>query len=364
MTDSTELDWQTKGRTGTERGSSPHAASTRQQALGSITSQPGLSFGGGGGGGHQRTFMGTLSASWSWDLLYFKGWQLAVGRRWRLAVGGWRLAVGGWQLVGSGGWRRLVAVGGWWFLGAVLKGCPWQTKKTTGFLRRALMPASLDSPLQPECHRGASSTLSPPPPPPSIIFRNPRDPPPAEVGPKSLLRLHGPARRHCIGNVPQVANWPPPALINAGAHVSAAGVQVLAHVGALTDAWVHSQPQSLGSRHIRSIRVSSRPRKNGGNGGKWGKWGKWGEMGGNGGEMGGNGGIGEMGGNGGKWGEMGGNGGKWGKWGKWGGGEWGEMGGGMGGNGGKWGGNGKLLQVHHGKCMKMFQQERKWRKMG
>ena len=28
------------------------------------------------------------------------------------------------------------------------------------------------------------------------------------------------------------------------------------------------------------------------------------------------------------------------------------------------GGNGKLLQVHHGKCMKMFQQERKMEKNG
>ena len=39
----------------------------------------------------KRTSTGTLSASWSWDLLYFKGWRLAVGG-WRLAVGGgWRL---------------------------------------------------------------------------------------------------------------------------------------------------------------------------------------------------------------------------------------------------------------------------------
>ena len=40
----------------------------------------------------------------------------------------------------------------------------------------------------------------------------------------------------------------------------------------------------------------------------------------------------------------------------------GENGGKLGGNGGKWrkmGGNGKLLQIHYGKCMKMFQQERK-----
>ena len=31
--------------------------------------------------------MGTRSASWPWDLLYFKGWRLAVGGGWRLAVG-------------------------------------------------------------------------------------------------------------------------------------------------------------------------------------------------------------------------------------------------------------------------------------
>ena len=56
--------------------------------------------------------------------------------------------------------------------------------------------------------------------------------------------------------------------------------------------------------------------------------------------------------NGGKWGEMGGNGGKWGE---------------MGGNGGKWGEmgeSGKLLQIHDGKCMKMFQQERKMEENG
>ena len=28
------------------------------------------------------------------------------------------------------------------------------------------------------------------------------------------------------------------------------------------------------------------------------------------------------------------------------------------------GGNGKLLQIHHGKCMKMFQQERKMEENG
>ena len=99
----------------------------------------------------ERTLTGTLFASWSWNLLYFKAWQLAVGgwRRlvvggWRLAVGGgwrrlvaggwWRLTIGGWRLVGVLGWR-LVAVGGdWWRLavgirrlvvtGAVLKSCP------------------------------------------------------------------------------------------------------------------------------------------------------------------------------------------------------------------------------------------------
>ena len=41
--------------------------------------------------------------------------------------------------------------------------------------------------------------------------------------------------------------------------------------------------------------------------------------------------------------------------------------GGMGGNGGKWeetGGNGKWLQVHHGICVTMFQQERKMEENG
>ena len=53
--------------------------------------------------------------------------------------------------------------------------------------------------------------------------------------------------------------------------------------------------------------------------------------------------MGEMGGKEGKWVEMGGNGG----------GEWGEM-----------GENGKLLQLHHGNCIKMFQQERKMEENG
>ena len=82
-------------------------------------------------------------------------WQLAVGGWWRLAVGGWRLATGGWwrlvvgdwwlMAVGSG-WRlavgcrwqlaavrdgRLVAVVGWWSLGAVPKGGPEQKKKSS-----------------------------------------------------------------------------------------------------------------------------------------------------------------------------------------------------------------------------------------
>ena len=61
----------------------------------------------------KRTFTGALPASWPWDLLYFKGW--------RLAVGGWRLlAVGGcWRLAVVGGCWRLV-VGSWRPLGAVL----------------------------------------------------------------------------------------------------------------------------------------------------------------------------------------------------------------------------------------------------
>ena len=54
---------------------------------------------------NKRTFTGTLSASWSWDVLYFKGWRLAVGNWWQLAVGCWRLVAAG------GGWW--LAVGGW-----------------------------------------------------------------------------------------------------------------------------------------------------------------------------------------------------------------------------------------------------------
>ena len=65
-------------------------------------------------------------------ILFFKGWRLAVGGWWLVAVvGGWWLAVGG--------WRRLAAVGSWQLVvrGAVLKGCPEQKKKS-GFFRRAL----------------------------------------------------------------------------------------------------------------------------------------------------------------------------------------------------------------------------------
>ena len=62
--------------------------------------------GGGRGARTQGRLSGMLSASWSWDLLYFKGWRLAVGV-WRLAAvgGGWWLEVGGW-------WR--LVVGSWW----------------------------------------------------------------------------------------------------------------------------------------------------------------------------------------------------------------------------------------------------------
>ena len=48
------------------------------------------------GGGNQKasqrqqkhTFIRTLSASLSWDLVYFKRWRLAVGGWWWFAVGG------------------------------------------------------------------------------------------------------------------------------------------------------------------------------------------------------------------------------------------------------------------------------------
>ena len=40
-------------------------------------------------------FSGHASASWSWDLLYFKGWRLAVGGGW------WRLAAVGRVIGGS-----------------------------------------------------------------------------------------------------------------------------------------------------------------------------------------------------------------------------------------------------------------------
>ena len=94
----------------------------------------------------RRRLTGTLSASWSWDLLYFKRWRFAVGS-WRLAVGAgwWLVAVGGWwglvvgggwRLVGVGSWRLAVgggwwrlAVGDWWSLGPVVKGCPSQKEK-------------------------------------------------------------------------------------------------------------------------------------------------------------------------------------------------------------------------------------------
>ena len=64
-----------------------------------------------------RTFTGALSASWLWDLLYFKGWRLEIGGWWWLAVGGgWWLVVGGWWGLAVGGWWQLAAVGGWWLV--------------------------------------------------------------------------------------------------------------------------------------------------------------------------------------------------------------------------------------------------------
>ena len=83
----------------------------------------------------KRTFTGRLSASWSWDLLHFKGWRLVAIGGWRrlAAVGsGWRLAIGGWW-----GWRLAVG-GGWWSL----------TKQNSGFLRTPLAHASSTSSLQ------------------------------------------------------------------------------------------------------------------------------------------------------------------------------------------------------------------------
>ena len=65
----------------------------------------------------KRGFTGTFCASLSWDLLYFKGWRLAVG----------------------GCWRQLAVVGGgWWSLMAVLRAVLSLTKKKSGFLRTAL----------------------------------------------------------------------------------------------------------------------------------------------------------------------------------------------------------------------------------
>ena len=58
-----------------------------------------------------------LNHGW-WQLATGGWWRLVVvGGGWWLAVGGWRrlAVVGSWRLVAAGGWRRLV-VGGWWRL--------------------------------------------------------------------------------------------------------------------------------------------------------------------------------------------------------------------------------------------------------
>ena len=95
---------------------------------------------------YKRMPTGTLPASWSWDLLYFKGWRLVIGG-WRLvAIGGWRrlAAVGGWRLVVDGGWRLAVgggwrlAVGSWWSLGAGQHGCDRHTPRCTTATRQRL----------------------------------------------------------------------------------------------------------------------------------------------------------------------------------------------------------------------------------
>ena len=64
----------------------------------------------------------------------------------RLPAGGWwwLAAVGGWRLVAVGSGWLLASVGSWRSLGAVLKGCPSQKKKT-GFLKTALIYAYLHS---------------------------------------------------------------------------------------------------------------------------------------------------------------------------------------------------------------------------
>ena len=91
----------------------------------------------------KQTLTGKLPASWSLDLLYFKGWRFVVGGWWRLmAVGGWRLVPGGatttgpdathppaicqnlgWGGVGAGGGGGhiqgpgpVAPPGGWWLM--------------------------------------------------------------------------------------------------------------------------------------------------------------------------------------------------------------------------------------------------------
>ena len=52
------------------------------------------------------------------------GWRVVAIGSWRLVVvGGGRLGISGWRLVVVGG-GQWAAVGGWWSLGTVLKGCP------------------------------------------------------------------------------------------------------------------------------------------------------------------------------------------------------------------------------------------------
>ena len=101
-------------RRGPHGHTAPCAAPRRMQTGGQGVQRPAMARvalttkGGGGLCQEKRTFTGALSASWSWDLLYFK-------------VGGWRLAsVSSWRLLAVGGWRRL-AVGDWWSLALSLR---------------------------------------------------------------------------------------------------------------------------------------------------------------------------------------------------------------------------------------------------
>ena len=68
------------------------------------------------------------------DLLYFKGWRLAVSGWWLVVGGGW-MVVGGWWGLAVGGWRLAVVGSGW----RLAVGGTWRLVVPGGLSSRAVL---------------------------------------------------------------------------------------------------------------------------------------------------------------------------------------------------------------------------------